>query len=141
MKSFLTNEEETVLVEAIREQEARTRAEIRICITHKFIWRHERFAWRKFEEVGMRNTLERNAVLIVMMPRMKKIVICGDSGVNAVVPPGYWQDAITAMIRQMHDSGPLEALRAGLRLMGDTLSVHWPRRADDLDELPNEILN
>ena len=141
MKSFLTAEEEAALVAAIREQEARTSAEIRVCVSHKLTWRHERHARRMFEETGMCNTLHRNGVLIVMMPRVKKIVILGDSGVNAVVPPGYWQDAVAAMIRQMHDAGPLEAMREGLRRLGDTLSVHWPRGADDRNELPDGILN
>jgi uncharacterized membrane protein len=140
MKSFLTNEEEASLVEAIREQEARTSAEIRVCVSYKLLWNHERYAWRKFEEVGMRDTRQRNAVLIVMMPRTRKIVIVGDSGVNVVVPPGYWKDAVAAMVRQMHDAGPLEALREGLRRLGDTLAVHWPREADDRNELPDQIL-
>jgi uncharacterized membrane protein len=140
MKSFLTAEEEASLVEAIREQEARTRAEVRVCVSYRLLWNHERYAWRKFEEAGMRNTRERNAVLIVMMPRIKKIVVLGDSGVNAVVPPGYWQDAVAAMVRHMHDAGPLDALREGLRRLGDTLAAHWPRGADDVNELPDAIL-
>ena len=140
MKSFLTTEQEALLVEAIREQEARTRAEIRICVTYKFIWRHERFAWRMFERIGMRNTRERNGALIVMMVRMKKVVIIGDSGFDAVVPSNYWREAVVAMIREMHEAGPLEAMREGLRRLGDTLSIHWPRGADDLNELSDEIL-
>jgi uncharacterized membrane protein len=140
MKSFLTTEEEASLVEAIREQEARTSAEIRICVTHKFIWRHERYAWRLFDKIGMRNTRQRNGALIVMMPRMKKVVIIGDSGFDAVVPPNYWIDAVAAMVRRMHEGGPLEALREGLRRLGDTLSIHWPREGDDVNELSDEIL-
>lgn len=137
---FLSDEEEASLAEAIREQEARTSAEIRICVSYKLVWNHERYAWRKFEEAGMRDTRQHNAVLIVMLPRTRKIVIVGDSGVNVVVPPGYWKDAVAAMVRQMHDAGPLEALREGLRRLGDTLAVHWPREADDRNELPDQIL-
>ncbi len=140
MKSFLTTDEESSLVAAIREQEARTSAEIRVCVTHKFIWRHERYAWRLFEKIGMRNTDQRNGALIVMMPRMKKVVIIGDRGFDAVVPSNYWIEAVAAMVRQMHESGPLDALREGLQRLGDTLSHHWPRAADDANELPDEIL-
>ena len=140
MKSLLTTEEEASLVEAIREHEVRTSAEIRICVTYKFIWRHERYAWRLFDKIGMRNTRHRNGALIVMMARMKKVVIIGDSGFDAMVPPNYWIDAVAAMVRQMRDAGPLEAMRGGLRRLGDTLSTHWPRDADDSNELPDEIL-
>ena len=140
MKSFLTTDEQASLVAAIREQEARTSAEIRVCVTHKFIWRHERYAWRLFEKIGMRNTERRNGALIVMMPRMRKVVIIGDIGFDAVVPSNYWIDAVAAMVRQMQEGGPLDALRCGLRRLGDTLSSHWPRAVDDSNELPDEIV-
>ncbi len=140
MKFFLTTEEEALLVEAIREQEARTSAEIRICVTYKFIFRPERFAWRTFDRIGMRNTRDRNGALIVMMVRMKKVVIIGDSGFDAVVPSDYWRDAVKAMVNEMHETGPLEAMREGLRRLGDTLSIHWPRQEEDENELSDEIL-
>lgn len=140
MKPILTPEEETLLVAAIREQELRTSAEIRVCLTYKFIWRAERYAWRVFERNGMRNTRQRNGALIVMMPRMKKVVVLGDSGFDAVVPEGYWKEVVAVMIRQMHDSTPLDALREGLRRLGDMLAIHWPREDGDANELPDEIL-
>jgi len=140
MQSFLTPEDEAALLAEIRSQEARTSAEIRVCVTYKFIWRHERYAARLFEKSGMRHTRHRNGALIVMMPMMRKVVILGDSGLNAVVPAGYWKEAVNAMIRQMHELGPLDALREGLRRLGDTLAAAWPREAGDLNELPDEIL-
>lgn len=141
MQSFLTPEDEAALLAEIRNQEARTSAEIRVCITYKFIWRHERYAWRVFEKAGMRNTRQRNGALIVMMPMMRKVVILGDSALNALVPAGYWQDAVAAMVHQMHEAGPLDALREGLRRLGDTLASAWPRDgAGDVNELSDEIL-
>lgn len=140
MKSFLTPEEEALLVQAIREQEMRTSAEIRVCVTYKLIFRPERHAWRMFEEIGMRNTARRNGALIVMMPRMRKVVMIGDSGVDAVVADDFWRKSVAAMIDEMHETGPLDALREGLRRLGDTLSAHWPREDNDVNELPDEIL-
>lgn len=139
-KLHFSPEEEALLVEEIRTQEARTSAEIRICITDKFIWRHERYAWRLFEIVGMNQTRHRNGALIVMMPRMKKVVILGDCGLHAVVPSDYWEKAVAAMVRQMQENGPVAALREGLRRLGDTLSAHWPPEMGDVNELPDEVL-
>jgi len=140
MTRFLTDEEEALLVEEIRKEEARTSAEIRVCVTDKLIFRPQRFAWRLFDDIGMRNTRERNAVLIVMMPRVKKIVVIGDKAIHDLVGDAYWQNAVSAMVREMHASGPLNAIREGLRRLGDTLSSHWPRREDDINELPDEIV-
>jgi uncharacterized membrane protein len=140
MTRFLTEEEETLLVEEIRKQEARTSAEIRVCVTDKLIFRPQRYAWRLFDSIGMRDTRERNAALIVMMPRVKKIVVIGDSALHEIVGAPYWQNVVSAMVREMHASGPLNAIREGLHRLGDTLANHWPRRDDDTNELPDEIL-
>ena len=140
MTRFLTDEEEGMLVEEIRRQEARTSAEIRVCVTDKLIFRPQRYAWRIFDETGMRKTRERNGALIVMMPRVKKIVIIGDCALHELVGDGYWQQAVAAMVREMHQLGPLDAIREGLQRLGDTLATHWPRREDDINELPDEIV-
>ncbi|MES2661089.1 MAG: TPM domain-containing protein [Verrucomicrobiota bacterium] len=140
MKPILTETEETLLVEAIREQELRTSAEIRICVSYKHLWRHERYAWKVFERAGMRNTRRRNGVLIAMMPRIKKVVVIGDTGIDAVVPQDFWKETVAAMIHEMHKSAALPALREGLRRVGDVLAVHWPREDGDANELTDEIL-
>jgi uncharacterized membrane protein len=141
MNDFLTEQEEAMLVEAIREQERRTSAEIRICVSYRYIWRPERFAWRNFEAVGMQNTEERNGVLIVMLPRVKTFVMIGDEGLNALVPPGYWKESVKAMVREMHETDAVSALCVGLKQLGDTLAVHWPRQGDDVNELPDKIIH
>lgn len=125
---------------AIREQEDRTSAEIRICITQKRIWRHNRYAWQTFDQLGMRDTRHRNAVLITLMPRARKVVIVGDVGIDAVVPADYWQKAIDSMIQKIKEYGPLAALYEGLREIGDTLSKHWPVESENVNELSDEIL-
>ncbi len=125
---------------AIREQENRTSAEIRIVITQKRIWRHTRYAWKTFDQLGMRNTSHRNGVLITLMPRARKVVIIGDVAIHAVVPSDYWQKVIDAMMQKIKDDGPLAALNEGLREIGDTLSTHWPHESKDVNELPDEIV-
>lgn len=140
MNSFLTTEEETRLMDAIQEVESRTSAEIRVCITHKRIWWHERFAWKLFHMAGMGKTRNRNAALIVMMPRSKKIVVIGDTGLNSLVDQKYWEETVDAMIHRMKFEGPLSALLAGLHKLGETLSEHWPRELDNPNELANEMI-
>ena len=140
MKPILTDEEELLLITAIREQENRTSAEIRVCLTYKLLWRPERYAWKVFERAGMQATRQRNGVIIVMMPRMKKVIVLGDTGVNALVPPDFWKETVDAMIYELHQSDALTALREGLRRLGDTLASHWPRTPSDVNELPDELL-
>ena len=140
MKPILTDDEELLLVAAIQEQELRTSAEIRVCLTYKLLWRPERYAWKVFEQAGMRATRQRNGVLIVMMPRMKKVIVLGDAGVEALVAPDFWKETVAAMIHEKHENGALTALREGLRRVGDALAPHWPRDPADVNELPDELL-
>lgn len=140
MNPLLSAEDEARLMDAIREVESRTSAEIRICITPKRIWRHQRHAWRIFERAGMRQTRHRNAALIVMMPRVKQIVVIGDSGLDAIVGQDYWRETVDAMVRRMHSEGALAALLVGLRRLGDTLASHWPREADNPNELADDLI-
>lgn len=140
MEHFITDEEEALLVEAIRSEEKRTNAEIRVCVTDKLIFRPKRYAWRLFDRIGMRATKNRNAALIVMMPRVKQIVVIGDTGLDGKVPPEYWDDAVKAMIGRMHEAGPLASLHEGLKRLGDTLAEHWPATEDDVNELPDDLL-
>ena len=140
MKPILTDEEELLLVAAIREQEQRTSAEIRVCLTYKLLWRPERYAWKVFERACMQATRKRNGVIIVMMPRMKKVIVLGDTGINALVPPDFWKETVDAMIHELHQTDALTALREGLQRLGDTLARHWPRTPGDVNELPDELL-
>jgi uncharacterized membrane protein len=140
MKPILTPEQEVLLVAAIREQELRTSAEIRVCISDKWVLRPDRYGWRLFDRTGMRQTRQRNGLLIVLMPRHKRVMVLGDCGIHAVVPAGFWSNAVTAMIDQMHQTSALEALLAGLRLAGDELARHWPRGDNDENELPDGII-
>ena len=93
-----------------------------------------------FDQLGMRRTRHRNAALIVMLPRLRKFMVLGDTGLSAVVPPEYWEKIAAAMSQHMRDGRRLEALREGIRRLGDTLATHWPRQADDTNELSDEIL-
>ena len=140
MEHFITDEEEARLVEAIRFEEKRTNAEIRVCVTDKLVFRPKRYAWRLFDRIGMRNTKNRNAALIVMMPRVKQIVMIGDTALDDKVPAEYWEEAVKAMVKRMHEAGPLASLTEGLSRLGETLSQHWPATDDDVNELPDEFL-
>jgi uncharacterized membrane protein len=140
MNSLLSEQDESNLILAIREQELRTSAEIRVCISEKWIFRHQHYAWKIFRKTGMFNTREHNAVLIMLMPRVHRIVIIGDSAINHLVPDQFWQECVESMITIMRQHGALSSLHEGLRLVGDVLSQHWPRRPDDMNELPDELI-
>jgi uncharacterized membrane protein len=140
MKDFLTTEQEQEVVEAIRAAEAQTSGEIRVAITSRWILRPERHAWRLFGRLDMTRTRHRNAALIVLFTRRRRFVVLGDSGLNAIVKPGDWQDIAAEMTGLLRDGRKLDALTAAIRKLGGTMAGHWPPEATDPDELPNAVV-
>jgi uncharacterized membrane protein len=139
MKDFLTNEQEQEVVEAIRAAEARTSGEIRVVITSRWILRPERHAWRLFDRLGMTRTRHRNGALIALFTRRRRFIVLGDSGLNEIVEPGYWDDIAKEMGGLLHEGRKVEALTSAIRMLGATMAGHWPPEASNPDELPNTV--
>ena len=90
VEDFLTKEEEQEIVEAIRMAEKETSGEIRVHIektTSKVPFDR---ALEVFHELGMDATELKNGVLIYLAVDDHKFVICGDKGINEVVPVDFW---------------------------------------------------
>jgi uncharacterized membrane protein len=140
MKDFLTNDQEQEVVDAIRAAEAQTSGEIRVVITSRWILRPERHAWRLFEKLGMTRTRHRNGALIVLLTRRRRFVVLGDSGLNEIVKPGYWQDIAAEMTGLLRDDRKVDAITAAIRKLGETMADHWPPEAINPDELSNAVV-
>lgn len=139
MADFLTTGEEQQVVEAIREAESRTSGEIRVVITARRALWPERYAWKLFDRLGMRQTKHRNGALIVVFDRRKRFVVLGDAGINEKVDPAFWSRITDTMSQRLRDGQRVEALTATVNALGDVLSTHWPPEAVNPDELPNRI--
>lgn len=140
MKTFLTSDDEQRLVEAIRRAEQGTRGEIRVCITSRWIWRPERYVRRLFDRFGMRQTRERNAALILVIPRRRRFVLYGDKGLDQVFAPGLWETLAAAMSDRFHAGDKVGALEAAIAELGQQLASHWPADSPNPNELPDDLL-
>jgi uncharacterized membrane protein len=139
MKDFLTAAEEQAVVGAIREAEARTSGEIRVVITARRVWWLQRHARKLFLRLGMAHTAHRNGVLIVLFTRRRRFVVLGDSGLAAVVEPGYWERIASELGETLRQGRKVDALTQAIRTLGATLAAHWPPAAGNPDELPDAI--
>ena len=90
IEDFLTSEEETEIIEAIRIAERNTSGEIRVHIEQNYngdIFNH---ALEVFHFLKMDNTLQRNGVLIYVAVDNKSFVVYGDKGINEKVSENFW---------------------------------------------------
>ncbi|MDX9728475.1 MAG: TPM domain-containing protein [Bacteroidales bacterium] len=137
--TFFTPEQQATIVSAIAEAEHTTSGEVRVHVeTSCKVNVLDEAAWL-FKKVGMHRTADRNGVLIYLALKERKFAIIGDSGINAVVPAGFW-DSIRDHMQQRFSEGLFaEGLSEGVLMAGEKLREHFPRLKDDVNELPDAI--
>lgn len=97
-------------------------------------------AWQVFGELGAWDTEENCGVLIYVLLAERRIEIVADRGIQRAVGGEPWQRICEAMQERFRsrefEAGALEAIEAVTGL----LAAHFPRRPDDRNELPNELV-
>ena len=137
--SFFSKEQQAQILASVKEAELETSGEIRVHIETSLKGDVlVRTAWL-FKKLGMDKTAERNGVLFYLAVGDRKFAIIGDSGINAKVPSGFW-DEISELLKKNFKEGKFaEGLSEGIIMAGYQLKTHFPHRSDDVNELPDEI--
>jgi uncharacterized membrane protein len=139
VEDFLTKEEEQAIVEAIRVAEKNTSGEIRVHIEKTTsIDAYER-AMEVFHELKMDATQLKNGVLIYVAVKDKHFVICGDKGINELVPTDFWDTTKDVMASHFKNGDFKQGLVDGITKAGEQLQKYFPFEDGDIDELSNEI--
>ena len=138
-KEFISKLDEQRILDAIRSTENMTSGEIRVYISHKE--RHDAlaFAQRRFRELGMMKTRERNAVLIYIVPRTQQFAVVGDTGIHQKCGNEFWQKIAAGMSQRMKEHRFTDAIVSAIEEAGSALQNHFPRQPNDRNELPDEI--
>lgn len=139
VEDFLTAKEEQDIVNAILEAEKNTSGEIRVHIEAHTDKDHYERAKEVFHLLKMDNTKQENGVLIYVAVHDKKFVICGDKGIDNVVPKDFWQTTRNSIQTHFGKGAFKEGLVAGVLKAGEELRSHFPWQSDDTNELSNEI--
>jgi uncharacterized membrane protein len=137
--TFFSKEQQAQILASVKEAELETSGEIRVHIESSLKGEVlDRAAWL-FKKLGMHKTEERNGVLFYLAVNDKKFAIIGDSGINAKVPAGFWDDISELLKKNFKEGKFTEGLSEGILLAGKHLKMHFPHKPDDVNELPDEI--
>ena len=139
VEDFLTAEEEQEVVEAIRQAELKTSGEIRVHLERTCKDGALERAKELFHQLKMDNTKEENGVLIYVAVDDKKFAICGDRGINTVVPDDFWQSTKDLMQTEFKNKKFKTGLVKGITFAGEQLAHFFPWNDDDVNELSDEI--
>jgi uncharacterized membrane protein len=138
-KAFLSPEEEKAVVEAIQQAEKNTSGEIRVHLEKKTSIAPMDRAIEVFNQLEMFKTKDANGVLIYVATEDHKFAICGDKGINEVVPDDFWESTKDIIRSDFKKGNFKQGLIDGILEAGNVLKKYFPYCADDNDELSNEI--
>lgn len=137
--TFFTREQQEAIVRAIGEAEHATSGEIRVHIeTSCKADALDEAAWL-FRKVGMDKTADRNGVLIYLALKERKFAIIGDTGINSVVPLGFWDNIRDHMKQRFTENLFTQGLTEGIIMAGMQLKEHFPHTRDDVNEITDTI--
>ena len=139
VEDFLTQAEEQEIVAAICTAEKNTSGEIRVHLEKSTKISAENRAIQVFNELEMQKTKDANGVLIYVAVENKLFAICGDSGINKVVPIDFWNATKLVMANDFQRGKFKQGLIDGILRAGEQLKQYFPYDNDDVNELPNEI--
>jgi uncharacterized membrane protein len=139
VEDFLSQEEEQEIVQAICTAEKNTSGEIRVHLEKKTIISAENRAVQVFNELEMHKTKDSNGVLIYVAVENKLFAICGDSGIDKVVPKDFWESTKKVIANNFSRGKFKQGLIDGILLAGQQLKHYFPYDNDDINELSNEI--
>ena len=140
-KSFLSQLDHERIVRAIKEAEAKSSGEIRV-----FVQRGELegdpviAAQKKFHQLRMDATKERNGVLIFVLPRARKFAVIGDEGIHRKCGQQFWQELVDRMRVHFQEADFSGALLEAIEEAGKLLARYFPKAPGPQHELPNEVV-
>lgn len=139
LEDFLSRQEETEIIDAIRQAEKNTSGEIRVHLEAQSKMDAFERAAEVFDFLHMNNTKLGNGVLIYVAVEDRTLVIMGDKGINEVVPPEFWESTKDIIIDHFKTGDVKQGLVDGILMAGEQLKEHFPYGGGDGNELPDNI--
>lgn len=96
-------------------------------------------AVRLFTERGVFDTRDHSGVLILLSELEHKVVILGDRGIHARVQLEGWQHHIQHIVSAIAAGRPADGVCEVLDELAEILAEAFPRRADDTNELSDQV--
>ncbi len=139
LADFIPSEGQRRIAAAITAAERHTTGEICVHVTPRCRGNVMKRAAKTFDRLHLYSTKRRNAVLIFVAYQDRKFAILGDTGINNVVPEGFWNQEVEELTRYLKAGRPVDGLCEVISHMGEHLSQYFPGERDDENELSNEV--
>jgi len=141
-KPLLNEEENRLIVKAIRQAEKRTSGEVRVYVESRcrFMDAIDRAA-ELFFSLKMEKTDDRNAVLVYVALKDHQLAVFADEGIYKKAGPDYWNNVVKEMLSTFNKEDYAKGIAECVIQIGDALTTHFPYDNDtDKNELPDQIV-
>jgi putative membrane protein len=93
-----------------------------------------------FKAAAERRTVGRTGVLIYLSMAERRAEIVGDEAITKVTTPETWGDAMTALLVDVKQGQVGDGIVAAIERVGGVLAEHFPRSAEDINEIPDKLI-
>ncbi|EQB10965.1 TPM domain-containing protein [Sphingobium lactosutens] len=93
-----------------------------------------------FRTAAEARTRGRTGVLIYISLDEHRAELVADRAINEKVSPDAWGDAMATLVDALRQDRAGEGLAAAVAQVGAVLAAHFPRAADDINELPDRLI-
>ncbi|WP_260923358.1 TPM domain-containing protein [Novosphingobium sp. 9] len=97
-------------------------------------------ALRAFRIAADQRTAGKTGVLIYLSMREHRAEIVADRAIAAKVAPEVWGSAMSALLSHVREGRVAEGMAVAVEQVGDILAPHFPRADDDINELPDRLI-
>jgi len=141
MAHWLNQQDRDRLEAAIRAAEFETSGEIVVALKAHVKGDIYHTAKTFFDQHKLTRTADRNGVLLLLAYKDRRIALLGDEGINNRVPPDFWEGTVAKMTARFREQDYIGGLEVGIRDIGQQLKRFFPHREDDVNELPDDIMD
>ena len=97
-------------------------------------------ALASFTEQGLHYTRDHTGILILVSLLEHRVEVLADRGINEKVAAGTWDEIVRILTVGLKSAAAGDAFCRAIEGCGEILAAHFPRQADDKDELPNRLV-
>ena len=102
--------------------------------------RVRRRALSVFRAAAERRTKGRTGILIYVSMAEHRAEIIGDEAITSVTSPETWGEAMADLIAHVKQGHVADGMVAAIEDIGEVLSEHFPRSAEDRNEIPDKLI-
>ena len=93
-----------------------------------------------FKAAAERRTVGRTGVMIYLSMGEHRAEIIGDDAITAVTTPESWGDDMLALLTEVKAGRTADGIVAAVKLIAVVLAEHFPKDGDDINEIPDKLI-